>query len=479
MKLSQVLQAVPVCESSADGSVEITGVVCDSRKVQKGNLFVAVDGCQHDGNRYIAQAMENGAAAVVTAKKPKENIPWVLVASDRAALARISANFYGHPARELIMVGVTGTNGKTSVTSLCKQVLEQLTGEKVGLVGTMENCLGDRVQPAQRTTPESPELQKILYDMRAAGCRYAVMEVSSHGLHQQRVGGICFRVAAFTNLTADHLDYHKTMEDYCAAKAMLFASCHRAVVNADDPWHTKITENCHGPVLRLSARGPADLYGENICLEADGVCFTAVCGSQREAVKVPIPGNFTVYNALTVLGIALQLGFSLEAAARALENVRGVRGRVEVVPTPGKPYKVMIDYAHTPDGLANVLASLRDFCKGRLIALFGCGGDRDKSKRPQMGKIGVSLADIAIITSDNPRTEDPKAIISDILQGVGNAENYIIIENRTQAIQYAMDIGQKDDIIVLCGKGHETHQLIGRQQLHFDEREIVRKFLKL
>ncbi len=477
MKLKEILQDISVLELHADPELEITGVVCDSRKVQPGHAFVAVVGCDADGNRYIPGALNQGACVIITAKKPETAIPYVLVDSDRLALATASANFYRHPARDLAVIGVTGTNGKTSVTYLTKQLLEKLTGEKVGLVGTMENHLGDRVQESQRTTPESPELQQYLAHMRDAGCKYAVMEVSSHGLDQERVGGICFQVAAFTNLTQDHLDYHKTMEAYCRAKAILFSRCRKAVVNADDSWYEHLLADCSAPVLKTSAKGGAQLQAQDICLEADRVRFTAVYGREHQPVTVPIPGGFTVYNALTVLGIALQLGFSLEAAAGALAGVKGVKGRVEVVPTPGKPYTVMIDYAHTPDGLQNVLSSVKGFCKGRLIALFGCGGDRDRTKRPQMGKIGVTLADIAVITSDNPRTEDPMAIISDILEGVGRAKNYTVYENRVQAIHYAMDIGQKDDIIVLCGKGHETYQIVGLEKRHFDEREIVQGYL--
>ena len=375
------------------------------------------------------------------------------------------------------MIGVTGTNGKTSTTWLLKQVLKEVKGAKVGLVGTMENHIGDLVVPTERTTPESIELQELFAQMRDAGCTYMVMEVSSHALELDRVGGITFDVAAFTNLTEDHLDFHKTMEAYCDAKAILFRRCRRAGVKGDDPWVTRILAGCTAPVITATVGGDGSLRAEDVQLRADGVTFTAVCGEERVPICVGIPENFTVRNVLGVLGIALQLGISLEEAAAALAKVEGVKGRVEVVPTPGKDYTILIDYAHTPDGLENVLSSVRGFCKGRLIAVFGCGGDRDPIKRPIMGKIGVDIADLAIITSDNPRTEAPDAIIRDIVAGVGEAKNYEVVENRREAIKYAMDIAKKDDIIVLAGKGHETYQEIMGVKHHLDEREIVAAYL--
>lgn len=474
MKLRELLQGISVRECTADPETEIGNVCYDSRKVTPGGLFVAVSGFASDGNRFIPMALEKGAAAVVTAKRPEGEVPYVLVESDRLALALIGCNFYGHPAEDMTMIGVTGTNGKTSVTLLLKQVLETCLGAKVGLVGTMANMVGDEVIPTERTTPESFELQGLFARMRDAGCRYAVMEVSSHAVALERIGGVHFDVAAFTNLTEDHLDFHKTMDAYCDAKAELFRRCDRAVVNADDSYAPRILAAAQCPVLTTSVEGKGELRAEEVELHAQGVRFTAVCGQERAAVRLPIPGRFTVYNALTVLGIAKQLGIPLADCARALETVSGVKGRVEVVPTPGMPYSVLIDYAHTPDGLENVLSSVRDFCKGRLIAVFGCGGDRDPMKRPIMGRIGVKLADLAVITSDNPRNEAPMAIIEDILKGVKpEYGEYIVIEDRRKAIQYAMDIAKKNDIIVLAGKGHETYQEIRGQKYHLDEREEV------
>ena len=478
MKLYELLRGLEPLEVSADLDMDITHVTSDSRKVQKGALFVAVSGFAADGNRFIPMAMEKGASVVVTAKKPQQDIPYVLVSSDRYALAIIGTNYYGRPAESMTMIGVTGTNGKTSTTWLLKQVLQKAKHTKVGLIGTMENHIGDEILETDRTTPESIELQALFAKMRDAGCGYAVMEVSSHALELDRVAGIHFDVAAFTNLTEDHLDFHKTMESYCDAKAILFTRCGKAVVNGDDAWKQRLLANCTAPVLTTSVQGNGDLRAENVMMKADGICFTAVYEDSRVEISVPIPGKFTVYNVLSVLGIALQLGISLETAAEVLKDVAGVKGRVEVVPTPGKPYTVLIDYAHTPDGLENVLSSVRDFCKGRLIAVFGCGGDRDPIKRPIMGGIGVKIADLAVITSDNPRTEAPGAIIQDIVAGLGDAKNYKIVENRQEAIHYAMDIAEKDDIIVLAGKGHETYQEIMGVKHHLDEREVVAEYLR-
>ncbi len=479
MKLKDLLAGIEILEATADLNMDITGVVYDSRKAIPGCLFVAITGFATDGNRYIPKAMALGAAAVVTSVRPEGDVPYVLVASDRLALALIGGNYFDHPAKAMTMIGVTGTNGKTSVTLLLKQVLEKTRGAKVGLIGTMENQIGDLAIPTERTTPESFELQSLFAQMRNAGCRYVVMEVSSHAIALERVGGVHFDVAAFTNLTEDHLDFHRTMDAYCDTKAELFRRCGKAVINIDDPYAQRMLDASTCPVLTTSVKHTAGLQAENAQLHSDGVSFQAALGAERVPVRLPIPGGFTVYNALTVLGIGAQLGLSLSEMAAALEAVRGVKGRVEVVPTPGAPFTVLIDYAHTPDGLENVLSSVKAFCKGRLIAVFGCGGDRDPMKRPIMGKIGVRIADIAIITSDNPRTEEPSVIISDILKGLPEGcENAMIVEDRRKAIRYAMDIAKKHDIIILAGKGHETYQEICGVKHHLDEREEVAAHLK-
>ncbi len=479
MKLKELLTDIPVLECTADPELDIQNIYYDSRKVTEGSLFVAVSGFASDGNRFIPMALSKGAVVVVTAKKPDIDVPYILVESDRLALALLGCNFFEHPARNMTMIGVTGTNGKTSVTLLLKQVLEKTLGAKVGLIGTMANMVGEEVIPTERTTPESFELQALFARMRDAGCTHVVMEVSSHAIALERIGGTHFDIAAFTNLTEDHLDFHKTMDAYCDAKAELFRRCDKAVVNADDSYSGRILSAAACPVLTTSVAGKADISAKNLELLSEGIRFTAISEGEEVAVQLPIPGKFTVYNALTVMGIAKQLGISLADCAESLKTAQGVKGRVEVVPTPGMPYSVLIDYAHTPDGLENVLSSVKDFCKGRLIAVFGCGGDRDPMKRPIMGGIGVKLSDFAVITSDNPRTEDPMAIIEDILKGVKKEHGeYIVMEDRRAAIRYAMDIAEKNDIIVLAGKGHETYQDIGGHKYHLDEREEVAAHLE-
>ena len=477
MKLSALLKGVEILEIHADMDMEIHHIANDSRKVETGDLFMSISGFTTNGNRFIPVAMEKGAAVVVTATKPTEDVPYVLVSSDRLAMAQIAANFYDHPAQKLKMVGVTGTNGKTTVTLLVKHILETVKSAKVGLIGTMENLIGEEVVPTERTTPESPQLQALFARMVDAGCSYAVMEVSSHAIALERVGGVHYHVAAFTNLTEDHLDFHKTMENYGETKAMLFARSDKAVLNQDDGWYSLMASKAACEPLTTGLSENAGLYATDLELVADGVRFTAHYGQEQAFVYLPIPGKFTVYNALTALGIALALDIDLQTAAAALKTAKGVKGRVEVVPTEGKDYTVLIDYAHTPDGLQNVLSAVKGFCKGRLIAVFGCGGDRDPMKRPIMGRIGAEIADIAVITSDNPRTENPHAIIEDILSGVEDRSNCAVIENRVEAIHYAMDIAQKDDIIVLAGKGHETYQEICGVKNHLDEREEVAKYL--
>ena len=479
MKLEQLLTDVNVLRSNVQMDMEITSVVYDSRKATPGCMFVAITGFATDGNKFISMALQKGAVVIVTAQPQEDSVPYVQVSSDRLALAQIGANFFDHPGKSMKLIGITGTNGKTSSTLLLKHVLEQVQGAKVGLMGTMENMIGREVIPTERTTPESFELQALLAKMRDAGCTHAIMEVSSHAIALDRVAGLQYEVAAFTNLTEDHLDFHKTMEHYCDTKAELFRRCNKAVANADDQWFTRITKNAPANLLTTAVKNNADLHAEELELLSNGIAFTAVHGDERVKVRLSIPGKFTVYNALTVLGCAMQLGISLVDAASALVSAKGVKGRVEVVPTPGKDYTILIDYAHTPDGLENVLSSVKGYCKGRLIAVFGCGGDRDPVKRPIMGRIGVEIADHAIITSDNPRTEDPMKIIQDILKGVDlTKNNYEVLENRPKAIQHAMDIAKKNDIIILVGKGHETYQEIFGVKHHLDEREVVAAYLQ-
>ena len=479
MKLRELLSGVEVLEWHAPEELEIGGVSYDSRETAPGDLFVAMTGYAADGHDFIPMARGKGAVCILCERAPEDAQPWVKVAHSRRALALLSANWFSHPAEEMTMIGVTGTNGKTTTTYLLKEVLEREAGAAVGLIGTNQILIGTEVLEAERTTPESFELHRLFRKMREAGCTYVVMEVSSHALFLDRVYGIPFEVGIFTNLTQDHLDFHKTMEAYCDAKARLFSMCRVGVVNGDDPWHKRLLEHAACQVLTYAEQAPADLRAENVSLSAAGVAFDAVTKSERQAIFVGIPGGFMVYNTLDVLAAALALGIPLKDSAAALRQSRHVKGRVEVVPLPGAEYTVLIDYAHTPDAVENVLRSVRGFAKGRVVALLGCGGDRDKTKRPKMGAAAAALADLVIVTSDNPRTEDPRGIIQDILAGMYRSQTpHIVVEDRAAAIVYAMDQAQKDDVIVLMGKGHETYQILKDGTIHLDEREVVAEALK-
>ncbi len=480
MRLKELLEGIPVLSATADLGMEIPDVCYDSRAVKPGGLFVAMTGFAVDGHDFIEQALEAGAAAVLCQRAPGGEIPYVQVEDSRRALAVAGANFFGHPAGGMTMVGVTGTNGKTTTTYLLKAILEQAAGAKVGLIGTNQNMIGREIIPTERTTPESFEVQRLFAQMRDAGCTHVVMEVSSHALALDRVYGVHYRVGVFTNLTQDHLDFHGTMEEYCRAKALLFQNCGVGVVNADDPWTSRLMENSTCKSLTYAAAAQADLRAEEIVLEADHVSFTAAAQGRRVPVRVNIPGRFMIYNTLDVLGAALSLGISLEDSARVLAEVPPVKGRVEVVPTPGRNYTVLIDYAHSPDGLENVLSSVKGFAKGRTVAVFGCGGDRDKAKRPKMGAAAAKNADFLVVTTDNPRTEDPESIIAGILPGLeGSDTPYVVVTDRIEAIHWAMDHAEEGDVIVLCGKGHETYQEINHVKHHMDEREIVADYLRI
>lgn len=390
----------------------------------------------------------------------------------------MAAVWYGEPAKKLTMIGVTGTNGKTTTTYLVKQMLEATLGAKVGLIGTNQNMIGDEVLPAERTTPDSLTLQGLLAEMADAGCTHAVMEVSSHALMQHRAAGIFFDVAVFTNLTQDHLDYHGTMENYCDAKARLFRQCRAAAVNGDSRWTERILSGAACQTLRFGQSLTNDIVGWHLRYENDRVRFTLCDENEHIETYVPIPGDFSLYNALAALTALRLLGVPLRDAAEALQSCRGVRGRCEVVPTD-TDYTVLIDYAHTPDGLKNILETVCGFAQGRVITVFGCGGDRDRTKRSRMGRIAAALSDLAVVTSDNPRTESPYAILHDVLEGMrGTLTPFAVIEDRREAIAYALDHAARGDVVLLAGKGHETYQTVGTKNLPLDEREVVCKHLE-
>jgi UDP-N-acetylmuramoyl-L-alanyl-D-glutamate--2,6-diaminopimelate ligase len=474
VKLKDLLTSLDILECTADLERDIGSVCYDSRKAQPDGLFVAVRGFQTDGHKYIPAAQKLGACAAVVDYVPEGiTIPYVRVENSRRALAVIASNWFGHPERKAMILGVTGTNGKTTVTNLLKFILED-HGRKCGLIGTNGNMIGERFMPTERTTPESFELYKLFGEMVDEGCDTIIMEVSSHSLALDRVYGVTFEAAAFTNLTQDHLDFHHTMEEYAAAKAILFDRCRRSVVNCDDVWSPQMLRGscpCHET---FSTKDPeADYYASDIDLEIGGVRFTLHHHGAALPIRLAIPGMFSVYNALTALGMAHAAGIALPEAAASLSKAHGVKGRAQVVPT-GTDYTVLLDYAHTPDGVENILTAARGFAKGRVVALFGCGGDRDKLKRPIMGELAGRLADFCIVTSDNPRSEEPMDIIRDILPGVEQTGcAHAVIEDRREAIRYALDQAQSGDVLVLMGKGHENYQEIKGVKHHLDEYEEV------
>lgn len=479
MKLKEIIDRIEVTGMTADPDTEITGIACDSRRVEPGDLFVAVPGFESDGHRFIPMAVEKGCAAVLCQTPPENDVPCVVTPDSRLALALASCAFYRDPSAEMNIIGVTGTNGKTTTTILVKQLLEKCLGAKVGLIGSIENMIGDEVFHTEHTTPESNDLQALFRAMADAGCSWCVMEVSSHSLSLNRVAGTRFAAGLFTNLTQDHLDFHGTMDEYARAKALLFPMCGKAAGNLDDEWFSVVMAGAPQPVYTFSTKNDAaELTARDLRLTADEVRFCALEGSELVRTRLGIPGQFSVYNALAAIACARMAGVPLREAAQALGECQGAKGRVERVPTDGD-YSIYIDYAVTPDAIENVLNTLRAVAPARLVMLFGCGGDRDRKKRPIMGRISAQIADFVIVTSDNPRTEEPMAIIEEILPGVRETDTpFVVICDRIEAIRYAIENHQPGDLILLCGKGHEDYQIIGHNKIHMDEREIVADILR-
>ncbi len=457
------------------GQTEISGITCDSRQVKPGFAFVCIKGAKSDGHDYAEKALENGAAVIIAERDLGLEVQ-IVVSDTHAAYADMCANWFGNPADSLKLLGVTGTNGKTSVTYMMKKILEK-AGYKVGLIGTIQNMIGDEIIAAHNTTPNAYELNSLFALMKAKGCTYVIMEVSSHALDQSRVYRLTFEAAMFTNLTQDHLDYHITMENYLAAKKKLFRMCKTAVINSDDPYSAELIKGLDCKISTYSMGDTSTYSAKGVNYRPASVEYEFVSDSEIGHISVNTGGKFTVYNSLCAAACAAEIGIPLVTVASALKELHGVKGRAEVVPT-GRDFTVIIDYAHTPDGLKNILSTFRECKKNRLIAVFGCGGDRDKTKRPIMGNIAAHFSDYAIVTSDNPRTEDPSAIIEDILEGMKGAVIPVkVIENRIEAIKFAVSIAKKDDIIVLAGKGHETYQILNTGTIHLDEREVVAEAL--
>jgi UDP-N-acetylmuramoyl-L-alanyl-D-glutamate--2,6-diaminopimelate ligase len=481
LRLSDLVARLPGAELQGDGAIEIAEVTHDSRRCGAGALFVAIRGLATDGGQFVETARKKGALAVCSEEESRGQGAWIRVRDAREALAVFSAAVLGEPARALELVGVTGTNGKTTTAYLIDAAL-RAAGETTGLLGTVEYRLGNRVSEAVRTTPESSDLQALLRQMVDAGCTRAVLEVSSHSLALKRVFGLEFKVAVFTNLTRDHLDFHGDMESYFAAKRILFESLLRAdghaVLNLDDDRAPDLARASRGRVWTYSLSRGADLVAEDIRLSLDGARLRARTPVGVLELQTPLLGRFNVQNVLAALGAGLALGLPADAVQRGIASLRGVPGRMERVDA-GQDFTVLVDYAHTDDALKNLLETVRELRPRRLVTVFGCGGDRDRTKRPLMGAVAARLSDVVILTSDNPRTEPPEAILEEIRRGIppSRAADTHVIADRRDAIARALEMGREGVVVVIAGKGHETYQVLRDRTVPFDDRQVAREIL--
>ena len=475
MKLTELARSIPA-GASVSAEAEVTGLVCDSRKVKKGDLYFCLPGLRVDGHNFAKAAADAGAAALVVERKLPVDLPQVLVEDARAAMSYMAQCFYGYPAQEMHGVGITGTKGKTT-TSFLVRAIARHAGHKVGLMGTVCTYIGEEEEPASLTTPDPIDVQSLLRRMKDAGCDFYVMEVSAHALDLRKLVGMKFDQGIFTNFSQDHLDYFGTMETYRRAKEKFFDPFYigHAVVNADDEAGKYMLGRV--PATTYGVSVPADAYANEIEILESGVSYRLHWKDVVLPLHLHISGIFNVYNSMAAAVACLEMGISPEDVKAGLESVTVVPGRIEPLPTH-TPYRVILDYAHNPASLESILKTIRQFTRGRLICVFGCGGGRDKEKRPIMGEISGRLADFSVLTSDNPRLEDPMDILRAIEEGIKRTTGpYVVIENRREAIRYAMQMGQPGDVIVLAGKGHETYQDIGGQKHPFDEKVIVREIL--
>jgi UDP-N-acetylmuramoyl-L-alanyl-D-glutamate--2,6-diaminopimelate ligase len=479
MKLNDLLRGIKYELLQGEVDAEVSKLEYDSRKIEAGDAFICVKGYETDGHGYAGSAAKKGAAVVICqdSVEMKPGITYVRVEDTRKALAAAASNFYGNPKNSLKLIGVTGTNGKTTSTFMIKSILEE-AGFKTAVIGTIANYIGDRKLETSRTTPESLELHKLFRDMADEGVEYCIMEVSSHSLFLDRVYGLEFSQGIFTNLTQDHLDFHETFENYYRAKLILFQNSRNSVINIDSEYGIRLLGDIKGRVTTYSAERAADVAASSLRLHSRGAAFTLAIKGESMEININIPGKYNVENALGSAAACLSEGIPLTTVKQGLEKMLCVPGRCEIVNQGCKlGFDIIVDYAHTPDGLENILKTAREFTTGRLITVFGCGGDRDRTKRPIMGRIGTDLSDIAIITSDNPRTEDPEAIIKDVVSGI-RKDNYIIEGNRREAIKKSIELARPGDVIVIAGKGHEDYQILKTGKIRFDEREIVKEILE-
>ncbi len=469
MLLSELLKGLNVLSQYEDR--EIADVTDKTGKISEGCAFVCVVGARFDGHSFAENAVKQGAKAVIVSRDLglKEQI---LVENTREAYGIMCKNIYGCAVDKLTVIGITGTNGKTTTAFVVKDILSEL-GIKSGLIGTVKNMVGDKEFYTELTTPDPYDMHALFKMMVDDGIEYCVMETSSQAFHQMRLAGIHFETGVFTNLTQDHLDYHGTIEEYKRCKKTLFFNCDKAVINADDESGEYMSDGIDAEVKTYGINNPCDYKAENAEFFSDRVEYDL----NGERVVFHIPGGFSVYNSLCAISAVCSLGFAFSDVVKAICSAATVKGRLELLKT-NTEYGVIIDYAHTPDGLEKALNAVRGFTKGRVITLFGCGGDRDKTKRPKMGRMATDLSDIVVVTTDNPRTEDPDEIIKEILIGtVGSKAEVVSITDRSEAIAYALQIAEKGDTILLAGKGHETYQVIGKERVHYDEREVVAEIL--
>ncbi len=481
MRLSEVLEDIADVEVDGNSDLEVKEIQCDSRKVEKDNMFVAIVGFKTDGHEYIDGAVAQGATVVAVQKnawngQKIDGVTYVIAEDTRKLLALASCNFYHHPSRDFKLVGVTGTKGKTTTTYMIKKIMEK-AGKKVGLIGTIANMIGDETVEASRTTPESVDLQRLFRKMADEKCDVVIMEVSSHALALDRVLGCAFDIGIFTNLTQDHMDFHETFDNYLAAKAKLFTMCKDGYINCDDMYAKKLAEMATCPITTFGIDNNPYVSARDIIITNTYSDFKMPFNKVMQRIRVNIPGRFTVYNALGAICASVKLGASVENIIEGLEEVR-VPGRSEMVPND-RNLTVMVDYAHSPDSLENILRTVKTYTKGKVICVFGCGGDRDKTKRPIMGEIAGRLANYTVITSDNPRTEDPNIIVKEIEEGMKKTKGqYIVIVNRKKAIEHAIKQAKKNDLVLIAGKGHETYQEINGEHHHFDDREVAKEAMK-
>lgn len=470
-----------VGETSGDLSIPVLGVTYDSRTVDEGDLFFCVPGATTDGHRFAPDALAAGAAALCVERHLDLDAPQVLVPDVRVAMARLGAAFFGDPTASLTILGVTGTNGKTTTTFLLESIL-RADGHKTGLIGTIETRVGDHVKPGVRTTPESLDLQRLFAEMVAEGVTAAAMEVTSHALVLDRVEAVHLSAAGFTNLTQDHLDFHRGMEDYFEAKSSLFvpARVERGATNVDDEYGLRLLASASVPMVGFGVSTQAQIRAEDISFEPGGSRFKVTTPKGDMEIATHLIGGFNVSNCLAATAVALQAGIGLDAIEQGLRSLAAVPGRFESI-DEGQPFSVVVDYAHTPDSLDNVLRAARGATRrGRVICVFGCGGDRDRGKRPLMGGVAARLADVVIVTSDNPRSEDPRAILDQILEGVvaQRAEGAdVVTADRAEAIHEALSLGREGDVVLIAGKGHETGQQFADHTIPFDDREVARSVL--